>query len=429
MLTFTNARVFDGRKLLPGRHSVSLDGGRIAAIDGALPADGPEDGDVIDLAGMTLLPGLITSHFHSDFFKFTVAEGFAGEPLGKERPPGVMMAIGVRNCGVLLESGFTGYIGAACSNDVDAQLKMAIEEGIIPGPRIRACSAHIGTTGDVNDSKKWWRRFDTPGTDVFVDGPEAMRSAVREYCRRGAQTIKIFTSSGHGGLPWRTPRTMARDEIAAVVEAAHMRGAKVRAHAATHETIRECVELGVDIIDHADEIDAEIIAMMAEKGTFWVPSLVYPTCMVQLGWADAALPGHIANVKAMLPVAQAAGVRILTGDDYSGVFRGILEDDPLDHKVGDYGREFAFYADVPGLTAEQVLSWGTANAGAALLDGEDRLGVIAAGAIADLIIVDGDPLADLSLLARPQQSLRAVIRDGAFSINRLANNLQRSQTA
>ncbi len=424
MLTFTNARVFDGRRALPGRQSVTLDGNRIVSVGGG-GGDGPVDGEVIDLGGMTLMPGLITCHFHPDFYKFTLAMGMAGEPLGKELPPGVLMAVAVRNCGVLLESGFTGYVGAACGHDIDAQLKIAIAEGIIPGPRIRACSAHIGTTGDVNDSKMWWRRFDTPGTDVFVDGPEDMRKQTREFIRRGAETIKIFTSSGHGGLPWPVPRNMERDEVAAVVNTAHTRGAKVRAHAATHDMIRECVELGVDIIDHGDEIDEEIIAMMAEKGTFWVPSMVYPGCMLRLGWADADLQRQQDNVRAMLPVAQKAGVKILIGDDYSGVFRDVLEDDPLDHKVGDYGREFSFYGAFDGLSPEQVLAWGTANAGEALTGGRDRLGVIEAGALADIIVVDGDPLADLSLLARPQEALNAVIRDGAFVINRLPGPGQR----
>lgn len=417
MVTFTNARIFDGRRMLPGSATLVLDGNRIASVS---EGGAGEAADAIDLGGMTLMPGPITCHYHTDFYKFTLEMGVSGEPLGKELPPAVLAAIGVRNCGVLLESGFTGFIGGACAHDLDAQLKMAIEMGIMTGPRIRACSAHIGTTGDVNDSVKWWRRFDSPGTDVFVDGPENMRKMVREYIRKGSEVIKIFTSSGHGGLPWPVPRTMARDEVAAVVEAAHMRGAMVRAHSADNEMIRECVELGVDIIDHGDEIDEEIIAMMAEKGTYWVPSLVYPSCMVKLGWADAALPGQIENVKAMLPVAQKAGVKILIGDDYSGVFRGVLEDDPLDHKVGDYGREFAYYGAIDGLSPEQILSWGTANAGEALTGGRERLGVIEEGALADLIVVEGDPLADLSILARPQDHLRAVVRDGAFVIDRLS---------
>ena len=123
----------------------------------------------------------------------------------------------------------------------------------------------------------------------------------------------------------------------------------------------------------------------------------------------------------MLPVAQAAGVRILIGDDYSGVFRDVMEDDPLDHQVGNYGREFAYYGQIDGLAPADVLSWGTRNAGQLLVDPPARIGVIEPGALADLIIVDGDPLDDLSLLARPNEALRLVIRDGVAVIDRLGD--------
>lgn len=412
MTTYTNARVFDGRKLLPGRKTVTLEGDRIASV-----SDGPAEGEAIDLDGMTLMPGLITCHFHPDFYKFTLAQGFAGEPLGKELPPGVLMAIAVRNAGVLLESGFTGYVGATCGHDIDAQLKMAIEQGIMPGPRIRACSMHIGTTGDLNHSKNWWREMTSPGTDVFVDGPAEMRKMVRTFVHRGAETIKLFTSAGHG-FPGPVPRNMERDEIEAAVVAAHHRGAKVRAHCADREMIEECVDLGVDIIDHGDEIDEALIGKMAKAGTCWVPSLIYPKCLLELGWGDAAMQGHYDHVRAMLPLAQAAGVTILIGDDYSGVFRDVISDDPLDHQVGNYGREFAYYAEL-GIAPEDVLSWGTANAGEVLTGGRDKLGTVEVGALADLIVVDGDPLADLSILARPQDHLKAVIRDGVTVIDRL----------
>jgi imidazolonepropionase-like amidohydrolase len=415
MLSFTNARIFDGTAMRPERGTVTLDGARIISVEGP-DAQAPED--AIDLHGMTLMPGLITCHFHADFYKFTLAQGLAGDPLGKELPPGVLMAIAIRNARVLLESGFTGYIGAACGHDIDAQLKLAITEGITPGPRIRACSPHLGTTADLNDSKKWWRRMETPGTDVFGSGPDELRRMVREFIRRGAQTIKIFASRGHG-FPSPFIRNMDRDEIEAIVRAAHGRGAKVRAHVADKAMIMECIALGVDIVDHGDEIDEEIIDAMVKAGTFWVPSLIYPKCLLELGWAEPGTQALYDNVRLHLPLAQKAGVRILPGDDYSGVFRDVLPDDPLDHEVGRYGREFAYYGAIEGLSPADVLSWGTKNAGAALLDGEDRLGVIEPGALADLIIVDGDPLADLSLLARPQDALKAVIRDGAFIINNL----------
>ena len=417
MTVLSNARVFDGRQLRPGRCSVTLEGNLIARVDEGEP--GGASDQRIDVDGLTLLPGLITCHLHPDFYRFTLAEGLAGEPLGKEFPPGVLMAIGVRTCRVLLESGFTGYVGAACSNDVDAQLKIAIAEGFVPGPRIRACGHQIGTTASMNDSPRWWRRFEAPGTDLFADGPQELRKLVREEVRRGVETIKISPSSGHGGLPARTVRNMSRDEIAAVVDAAHECGIRVRAHVADRELILECLELGVDVIDHGDEVDEECIEAMARNGAFWVPSLIYPKLLVELGWADAELPGHVENVRRMLPLAQKAGVRILVGDDYSGVFREVLDDDPLDHQVGCYGREFAYYAGIEGLSAAEVLAWGTANAGELLVDAPTKLGVIEPGALADLILVEGDPLADPSLLSRPEQALKAVIRDGAFAIDRL----------
>lgn len=414
MVALANARVFDGRTMLPGRHDVSLDGKRIASVD---PHTGAVSGDAVDVGGMTVLPGLITSHLHPDFYKFDIG---GGDRPGKELPPGVMMAIGVRTCRVLLESGFTGYAGASCAHDIDVQLKMAIAQDIIPGPRIRACGHHIGTTGDMNNRGPWWKTPETPGTDIAGDGPDELRKLVRQEIGKGVQTIKIFAGAGHG-IPNATTRNMSRAEIATIVETAHERGAKVRAHVADRAMILECIELGVDVIDHGDEIDDEIIEKMVAAGTYWVPSLVYLWSLLEIGYAkrfgvSAELYEH---VRATLPRAQAAGVRILLGDDYSGVFRDLIEDDPLDHQVGNYGRELAFYAEIDGLEPADVLSWGTANAGQLLVDPPQKVGVVEPGALADLIVVDGDPLADPSLLARPHESLQAVIRDGAFAIDRL----------
>jgi imidazolonepropionase-like amidohydrolase len=366
---------------------------------------------------MTLMPGLITGHLHPDFYKFDV---FSGEKPGKELPPAVMMAIGVRTCRVLLESGFTGYVGAACAHDIDASLKMAIAQDIIPGPRIRACGHHIGTTGDMNNRSRWWKPYETPGLDICDDGPDALRKLVRQEISRGVETIKIFAGAGHG-IPNKTARNMASDEIAAVVHAAHERGAKVRAHVADREMILECLDLGVDIIDHGDEIDDDIIEKMAQAGTFWVPSLVYLWSLLEVGYAAqfGVTPELYDHVRTMVPVAQQAGVRILVGDDYSGVFRNMIKDDPLDHQVGNYGREFAFYAEIEGLAPADVLSWGTSNAGELLVDPPAKVGVIEPGALADLIIIDGDPLVDLSILGHPNETLKAVMRDGVFVIDRL----------
>lgn len=420
MIHLSNARVFNGSELLPGTRTVSIDNGLVAAISDQPPATA---GDNIDLAGMTLMPGLISCHLHPEFYRFTLAHGQAGERPGMELPPGVLMAIAVRTCGTLLDSGFTGYVGAACAHNIDAQLKMAITDGIMAGPRIRACSHHIGTTADLNDSPVWWKSYRQDGIDLFADGPDALRKLVREEIRCGAQTIKVFASSGRG-FNGRTMRNISNEELTTIVNSAHDLGARVRAHVCDNTMIRECIEAGVDIIDHGDEIDEYCIDAMAKAGTFWVPSLTYSHILLQLGWdTDGTLRPHYDNEVAMLPVAQQAGVKILIGDDYSGVFREILDDDPLDHQVGCYGREFDFYSRLTGLAPEAILSWGTRNAGELLVDAPQRVGVIEPGAIADLIAIDGDPTRDLSLLARPEKALKMVMRDGVQVIDRIGTGV------
>src|SRR3546814_8845277 len=126
----------------------------------------------------------------------------------------------------------------------------------------------------MNNRGPWGKAHDAPGLDLAADGPDELRKLVRQEISRGVETIKIFASSGHG-INNRTTRNISRLEIATIVETAHERGAKVRAHVAEREMLLECVELGVDVVDHGDEIDDEIIEKMVEAGTFWVPSLDY----------------------------------------------------------------------------------------------------------------------------------------------------------
>jgi imidazolonepropionase-like amidohydrolase len=410
MLTLTNARLFDGATMLKGRRSLSFDGDRIVSIgEGRVVPEG----HVIDVQGMTLMPGLITCHMHSDFFKYGFSNFLAGEQLGKERPPGVLMAIGVRTGRVLLESGFTGFVGAGCSNDVDVQLKMSIAEDIVPGPRILASGHHVGTTADANDPRKWWQRYVTPGIDTFANGPDGVRALVREEIRRGVEIIKIFASSGHAVPGHRGKRNMARDEIEAIVEAAHDRGVRVRAHVCHKDLILECVELGVDVIDHGDEVDEECVEAMRERGVFWVPSLRFLQEAIDQGWPDPDGSTRYAydNIRRILPHAQKAGVRILLGDDYGGA--------PLLHEVGIYASEMSLYSQIDGISSTEVLGWATKNAGLLLGTGDAPVGVLQAGAMADVIVVNGDPSADITVLSRPQATLKAVVRDGKFAINRL----------
>ena len=416
---FANADVLDGADPLQRGVDVVVEGNRIVAV-GASAAVAPGDRR-IDLAGtgMTVLPGLGTGHLHAEFHHIEMAtlEQIFG---GAERPPGVLMAVAINTCRNLLDSGYTMAVSAACSNDIDACLKMGIDEGLFPGPRMQACSPHIETTG--NARPHWWYDIGNTGMQVFVDGPEEFRKEVRTQISRGADWIKILPTGGHGITDPRN-RKISSDEIKAVVQTAHEMGKRVRAHAAWRELIHECVEAGVDLIDHGDEVDAEIIEMMLERGTYWVPSMrvldvalgISAGGSVPSGGLDAELTRGVRaewdNLAKWLPVANEAGVKILTGDDYGVPI--------VPHVPGIYSTELVTYVEQVGIDPLDALRWATRNV-ADLLGMAGELGTISAGALADLIVVRGDPSRDITLLQDPAANLAAVMKDGAFVKDELA---------
>jgi len=310
-------------------------------------------------------------------------------------------------------------VSAACSNDIDFCLKMGIEEGLFPGPRLQGCSPHLETTG--NERPRWWYDIRNTGMQVFVDGPEEFRKAVRTQIRRGADWIKILPTGGHGITDPHNPR-ISHDEIAAVVRTAHEMGKRVRAHASWREQIKECVEAGVDLIDHGDEIDEEIIELMVARGTYWVPSMrvldvalgMSASGSVPSGGLDADLTRGVRaewdNLARMLPIANEAGVKILTGDDYGVPI--------VPHVLGIYSTELSTYVHQVGIKPLDTLRWATRNV-ADLLGMAGELGTVAPGALADLVVVRDDPTDDISLLEDPAANVLAVMKDGVFLKDRL----------
>jgi imidazolonepropionase-like amidohydrolase len=320
-------------------------------------------------------------------------------------------------------------VSAGCSDELDAQLAMAIDEGLCEGPRLVPASHILESTGYEGETVPWWRDVGNTGTYVFADGADEFRKLVRTEIRRGAEIVKIQPTGGHG-YPSATgqgsfgaaaarpgPRVvkLTHDEIAAVVEAAHNKGKKVRAHVSWRDSILECIELGVDVIDHGDEMDFECIEAMAARGTFWVPSLVYLRRLIDNENAPQSHRDSVRrdydNVCKMLPAADESGVRIITGDDW-----GIPSMMP--HERGCYAEELELYVRDAGATPLDTLRWATVNGADLLAPGD--LGVIEPGRLADLLVVAGDPSDDLGLLRDPDRSLAAIMKDGVFVKNELS---------
>ena len=398
---FTNANMLDGERAAQPETTVVVEGNRISEVSARPVATQPDD-VIYDLSGYSLLPGLGTGHLHVEFHHMDMAL-LPHVYNGAERPAGVLMAVAINVCRDLLASGFTMAVSAACSNELDACLKMAMEEGLITGPRLLACSPHIETTG--NERPNWWYDARNTGMQIYVDGPEEMRKAVRTQIRRGADWIKILPTGGHG-ITEPHFRRISSDEIQAVVQTAHEMGKRVRAHAAWRELIAECVEAGVDLIDHGDEIDEEIIEAMVEHGTFWVPSIraldvalgISDKGYVPAGGLDAEMTNGVQdewdNLAKMLPIANDAGVKILPGDDYGVPI--------IAHRPGIYSTEFSTYVNQVGIKPLDTIRWATRNM-AELMELPGELGTIAPRALADLVVLRDDPSNDVSNSRGPNQ--------------------------
>jgi imidazolonepropionase-like amidohydrolase len=389
-----------------------VDGATISSIGDAAIEAAPGD-RVIDLGGKTLMPGLVTTHFHSTYDDITIMP----QPLGLEKPPGYLTLVAEKNLQHALFSGFTSVVSAGGINDnIDAQVKLAILDGVTQGPRIVAGGRGLDIVGGYQDTESWWWELGNKGSCRYCNGPDEFQFAVRDEIKCGVEMIKLFPSGGHGVEESIEILTFTREELEAVVRTAHSRGARVRAHCPWKDPILECIAAGVDVIDHGDRLDAQLIDIMLENDTTLVPSAYFIHCMLGDDTnAVAATETQMApvqkdfeNICKTLPAANAAGVRLTVGDDY-----GITI---LPHARNIYARELEFYANYVGIPALDVIRWATKNGGE--LMAED-VGTLEVGKLADMLVIDGDPSQDIALL-QDDVRLLAIVKGGEFVKDALA---------
>jgi imidazolonepropionase-like amidohydrolase len=404
MILFQNCRLFDGLgdSLREDCH-VLVEGARVKEVaDRPIKAKGA---DVIDLKGRTLMPGLIDAHFHAlaadpDFSKL-------------ESMPRSLLHQHAR---VLLEATLQrGFTTVRDAGGADYGLAMAIKAGLIEGPRLFFAGRALTQTGGHAD-------FRSPeaghagvclcgqGSNVFgtiADGVPEVRRAAREELRKGATQIKIMASGGVSSPSdpiWNLQ--YSEEEIRAIVWEATSWRTYVMAHAYTAEAIQRCVAYGVRSIEHANLIDASAARACADAGAYVVPTLVTYDALERFG-ADLGLP-PVSLEK--LKVVRAAGVQSLEILNAAGVSIG-FGTDLLGAMQEHQSREFAIRAEV--LSPAEILRSAT-SVNAALLNAEGDLGVVAPGASADLLVVDGNPLADLGLLEHQGEHLPVIMKDGRF---------------
>jgi imidazolonepropionase-like amidohydrolase len=310
-----------------------------------------------------------------------------------------------KNLELALMSGFTGAVGAGVPHEIDASMKRAIDEGVIAGPRLVPSGRELSTTGHGNDNSPFYWGVGAPGAARLCDGPDQFRHAVRDEIKRGAEIIKLFVTGGHGTTAPKDRLEMTREELVAAVETAHSRDALIRGHIASKPGIMLALDAGMDVIDHADDLDAECIDRAAENGTFIAPSIYFPAAFLELmggrglGFTDS-MKADLEHQYEVLPMANAAGVKLVVGDDYGA----------MGFPHGKYANELEVYVRDAGIPALEVIRWATKH-GAELMRRGDDLGTIAEGKLADLLVVDGDPLDDITVL-QDRDRIQAVMKGG-----------------
>ncbi|MEN8185364.1 MAG: amidohydrolase family protein, partial [Myxococcota bacterium] len=218
-IIFRRANLLDGDRPARPNTTVVVEGDRIAAVREAPVETGADDREV-DLGGRTLMPGLVSCHFHSSYSNITIQP----EPLGVEKPAGYLMLCAANNVRTALHCGITTLVSAgANTGTLDAELKMAIEDGIVEGPRMLAGSRGLDTRGGYTDTENWWWELGNRGAQRFADGPEEFRRVVRDEIKKGADIIKIFLSGGHAVPEFDGAMSLSRAELDAVIETAHQR--------------------------------------------------------------------------------------------------------------------------------------------------------------------------------------------------------------
>jgi imidazolonepropionase-like amidohydrolase len=363
---------------------VTIEGDRISSVgSGSAPAGAK----VIDLPNATLVPGLIDAHTH-----ITYDPNFGYQELGVSLPKEAL--IGAKNARLTLEAGFTTVRNLGASGYADVALRDAINEGMVPGPRMDVSGPALSITGGHCDQNllpyEWHAKAD--GT---ADGVEHVQQKVREIIKYGADVIKVCATGGvlsKGDDPRASQYTL--EEMKAIVADAHRLGRKVAAHAHGAQGIAWASEAGVDSIEHGSYIDDAGIKVMKEHGTYLVPTQYLGDWMRENA-AKIGLPAMFAEkMKSVTAVSRQnlkhafdAGVKVAFGTDAAVYPHGLN------------AREFAVYVQM-GMTPIQAIQTATVNA-ADLLGWSDRVGTLEHGKFADMIAVNGDPTRDVTLLENP----------------------------
>ncbi len=400
------ARLFDGRSdAFQERVTVLVEGNRIKAVGPSVEA--PAGAEVVDLGSLTVLPGLIDCHTHVLLQGDITSRDYDEQLLKESIPYRILRA--ARAARTALLNGFTTLrdLGTEGAMYADVDLKKAIQNGVLEGPRLFCATRALDVSGAYPLLGYSWELRMPRGLQE-CDGADDCRRAVREQVAHGADWIKVYADRGYyfaAGGRLRSVLNFTPEEMKAICDEAHKLRRRVAAHAIGADGIENALKNGVDTIEHGDGFDDRLLALARAKGAYWCPTL-YVTEYVAAGRAAEGRPIYGQMIEAQRKAFARGvqmGVKIALGTDAGGFAWDVNQATELERMVE------------AGMTPAQALRAATTVA-AELLDQRGQLGEVAPGALADVVAVDGDPLREIGALER----VRFVMKDGRIVRNDLA---------
>ncbi len=406
---FTNARIFDGSGAQPYAGDVLVQGNRIARVSRSASAASTAGVTVIDAAGATLMPGMCEAHTH---FAWNNAANFDDI---QRMPPEEHTLWCAHVAKVYLDHGWTSCVGAATAKPrLDVVTRNAIDSGLIKGPRYLAASQEITVAGSLGDETLPHIPYPEYSFGQVVSGPEEMRKCVRMFLKYGVDSIKL-NLSGDNFVPHAPAETtwMSDEEVAMAVKEAKVRGKRVSVHARSCESVKQALRHGCEVIYHASFTDDEALDMLeAHKDRIFVApglsviiKLLYEGEVIGVSSAQAKDMGYEIELEAAAKSLRAMhkrGVRVLPGGDYGFSWA----------PHGTNAMDLQYFVKYVGMTPMEALVSATRYGGQIMMR-PNELGLIKEGYLADLLLVDGDPLSNLGVLLE-KSKLLAIMKDGVF---------------
>jgi imidazolonepropionase-like amidohydrolase len=390
-------KLWDGEKVIPGA-LVTIEGDRIRSVDGGNPP-APAGAEVVDWSRYYGVPGMIDVHTHMTYY-WDRSPGT--RPLGQIRMPAITVFLAQENAKKTLETGVTAVRDLGSQDYNDMAMRDLINRGSMSGPRMFVCGYGlvVSRRGPRPDQP-------APPGGGTADGPEEVIKVVRRLIASGVDVIKMFGSVG-GFNNVGTQQTFTYEEMKAAVETSHTMGKKIAIHSYGPEGARDVVRAGADSLEHAVDIDDATLAEMVKKKIFYVPTIDHNRYYVEAADEYQFPPGSIEGLNQYIARNLETAKRALK----AGV-RFAMGSDAVYTMFGQNTRELAWFVKA-GMTPEQALKTATVN-GAELLGMEKDLGSAKPGRFADLVAMDGDPLADITVAI---EKVRGVMKGGVVVVRK-----------